>query len=414
MGSFVALMGWLPAMALALVPPKLAYQGRLLDPTGAPVAGLQEIRFTIYDSVSGGNALWSEVQRLSLTDGYYATYLGAADSTNLAKAFEGGGERYLSLTIGGTELLPRQSIASVPYAMSCGTAAKVADAPPPSGRNLIQWSSSVARWSPLGTPALTIAQNNEDVLEGEASFTFTIAAGGSGAAATFGDFIAVDPSRRYEGHIAAKLVAGAGPFSAGYQAFDAKKTPLPGNSGGASTYGGFIADAVALTQGAWMRFSGTVSGEGAAVGAFPAGTRFVKPLVVVNANNVGTTILSSFQIFEIGEEQTYMYSGAFSTPTEWEADLLARGNYARFCQAIGRSFVRANELVSHYNPGRTNGYIYDGWFYAGKRLCDGDIFYNGNRDPANEYSVWQYKSGCGCCVLSASWTFERRALITCR
>jgi hypothetical protein len=54
---------------------------------------------------------------------------------------------------------------------------------------------------------------------------------------------------------------------------------------------------------------------------------------------------------------TYLYEGALATPTEWEADLIFNHNYKRFCEVIGKEFDKAIELVSHYHPGRENGFF---------------------------------------------------------
>ena len=47
-------------------------------------------------------------------------------------------------------------------------------------------------------------------------------------------------------------------------------------------------------------------------------------------------------------EQPYYFTGAFATPTEWMADVIFNGNYARFCQAIGKTYSRAEGLQGHY------------------------------------------------------------------
>jgi hypothetical protein len=116
---------------------------------------------------------------------------------------------------------------------------------------------------------------------------------------------------------------------------------------------------------------------------------------------------------EEAKPTVYIYEGALATPNEWEADLIFNGKYERFCQAIGKTYVEAKELVSHYNPGRTNGFFYKDWYYVGPRICASDLFAYGNTDPANAYNVWRYNEGCGCCP-NGGWTYERRALITCK
>ncbi len=118
-------------------------------------------------------------------------------------------------------------------------------------------------------------------------------------------------------------------------------------------------------------------------------------------------------------EQPYYFTGAFATPTEWMADVIFNGNYARFCQAIGRTYSRADELQAHYTEpnlerGRGNGFFYQDWYYVGTRyaLTDTHVYGNGNvDDPMN---VWQYKGGNTCCVWKQAWTLERSAIIWCK
>jgi len=79
------------------------------------------VSFAIFDNENGaGNALWSEDQTLGLTDGFYATQLGAVtpidsvilDTTGL----------WLSITVAGEQLTPLQKIGSVAYALHADTA----------------------------------------------------------------------------------------------------------------------------------------------------------------------------------------------------------------------------------------------------------------------------------------------------
>lgn len=105
------------ALAMAQVPAKLGYSGRLLKSTGAPETGTVSLKFTVFDSASGGASLWNETQSLVLGgDGAYSTFLG--EVTALPDTlFDGSGSRFLELQVnGGSPLSPRQPINSVPYA----------------------------------------------------------------------------------------------------------------------------------------------------------------------------------------------------------------------------------------------------------------------------------------------------------
>ncbi|OAD23752.1 hypothetical protein THIOM_000408 [Candidatus Thiomargarita nelsonii] len=99
------------------------------------------------------------------------------------------------------------------------------------------------------------------------------------------------------------------------------------------------------------------------------------------------------------------------------ADVIFNGNYKRFCEAIGKTYVRAEELQAHYQIGRTNGYFYEGWYYAGARFCDSDtqVWTGGKTSPDYAYAVWKYSGKCGCCIpVIENWTLERSAIIWCK
>lgn len=105
--------------ATAEVPGRLAYQGRLLKSDGSPEAGSKSFTFSLYPTKTGGTApLWTETQTLGLSDGYYATFLGAAQSFG-AGLFDSS-TLYLEVAVDGVALSPRQEVATVPYALLAG------------------------------------------------------------------------------------------------------------------------------------------------------------------------------------------------------------------------------------------------------------------------------------------------------
>ena len=107
------------APASAQVPSTMIHQGRLLDRSGAPVSGTQSVVYRIYDTATGGTALWSETITVTLDDGYFSAQLGA--TTPLTPALFGGRSRYLGVTVGSdSEMAPREPFGAVPYAMVAG------------------------------------------------------------------------------------------------------------------------------------------------------------------------------------------------------------------------------------------------------------------------------------------------------
>lgn len=107
--------------ASAAVPSTLTQQGRLFDSSGAPATGSVSIVFTVYDAASGGTALWTETQTVTLDEGYFSVRLG--ESQPIATTVFNGSTRYLGVAVGGDpEMTPRQTIVSVPYALMANNA----------------------------------------------------------------------------------------------------------------------------------------------------------------------------------------------------------------------------------------------------------------------------------------------------
>jgi hypothetical protein len=108
-----------PLPASAQVPQLLSYQGRLLKTDGTPEIGPVSVRFSLFQSPTGGTAIWNEDQSVSLTDGFFAAYLG--DASPLTGVVDGS-ELWLELSVGGEAMKPRQRLASAPFALTCSSA----------------------------------------------------------------------------------------------------------------------------------------------------------------------------------------------------------------------------------------------------------------------------------------------------
>jgi hypothetical protein len=109
-----------PALALG-VPLQVAHQGEVEDADGGPVTDTLEFTFALFDAAEDGNEVWSEVRDINVVDGDYSVLLGseiAIDSVLFSEP-----ALYLQITIeGGEPLLPRQPVASAPYAIVANTA----------------------------------------------------------------------------------------------------------------------------------------------------------------------------------------------------------------------------------------------------------------------------------------------------
>jgi hypothetical protein len=96
----------------------LNYQGRLTNPSGAPVAdGQYSISFKIYDAESAGILLWEETQTVSITKGIFNVLLGAVNNT-LATKLPAAEPYYLEIKVGTEVMTPRQRIASAVSALN--------------------------------------------------------------------------------------------------------------------------------------------------------------------------------------------------------------------------------------------------------------------------------------------------------
>lgn len=122
-------------------PNLLNYQGTLTTATGTAVNGQKTITFKLYNVATGGTALWTETQTVTLVEGRLAVVLGATTALPAA-AFNG--DTWLGLTVAPDTEMPRQRLTSVAYALVAQTAVNVQNAPVsiPAGV-IVMWSGAV-------------------------------------------------------------------------------------------------------------------------------------------------------------------------------------------------------------------------------------------------------------------------------
>ncbi|MCI5124043.1 MAG: tail fiber protein [Candidatus Electrothrix sp. AR5] len=105
--------------------------------------GEYDITFRLYDVSAQGEALWTEIwdsstMQVLVSKGHFRVFLGT-HTPLLPTFFKEHPETYLAITIGDEdEMLPRQRIASVPYAMST-----YSDEPPFPAGGIIMWSGEI-------------------------------------------------------------------------------------------------------------------------------------------------------------------------------------------------------------------------------------------------------------------------------
>ena len=104
------------------VPPLINYQGRITETDGNPET--LTITFRFHTASTGGEALWEESQPVSATAGVFNVLLGSLEPFP-AGVFQRD-SLFLSLATETGELLPRQRVVSVAYAMRSGEADNIA------------------------------------------------------------------------------------------------------------------------------------------------------------------------------------------------------------------------------------------------------------------------------------------------
>ena len=101
---------------MADIPRLISYQGKVTDTGGSPVAdGSYNMRFRIYDSLTGGSLEWdSGVHSVQVTGGVFNVLLGESPQPALNLYFDE--DYWLLVTFAGVNQTPRQRLASVAYA----------------------------------------------------------------------------------------------------------------------------------------------------------------------------------------------------------------------------------------------------------------------------------------------------------
>jgi hypothetical protein len=99
------------------VPELLSYQGVLTDAAGTALPdGDYNVTFNLYTGESGGTAIWTEPQVVTVTKGIFNVRLGSV--TSLA-GLTFAAQLYLGVSVEGeAELTPRTALTSAPYAMT--------------------------------------------------------------------------------------------------------------------------------------------------------------------------------------------------------------------------------------------------------------------------------------------------------
>jgi cytoskeletal protein CcmA (bactofilin family) len=105
-----------PPVAQAEVPRYINYQGKLTDSDDNPITDEVDITVRIYNAVSGGTALWTETQTVTVTKGIFNMLLG---STTALTSLDFNSAYWYSVEVESDgEMTPRQRLTAVGYAIN--------------------------------------------------------------------------------------------------------------------------------------------------------------------------------------------------------------------------------------------------------------------------------------------------------
>ncbi len=205
--------------AAAQVPALLHYQGLLTDAEGIPLEGTHSLEFRIYAEAMAGTPLWSESHEIDLDAGLFATLLGG--TTPLPDDLFAAADRYLAVRVdGGSELQPRQRLASVAYALSAHDCENL------DGRAATQFVRSIDGVSPAAGNVDFIAGDNVSITPNPGGRSIRIDADG----------VELPLSRTFEGNDTGLTVRNTGE---GWGIFGSSSTAtgVCGQSSGSSGFG---------------------------------------------------------------------------------------------------------------------------------------------------------------------------------
>jgi hypothetical protein len=175
--------------ASGAVPAVVNFQGRLLASDGTPEVGILSVGFAMYDVDTGGAPLWSETQTVAFADGFYSVMLGSVAPLPASIL---SGPSWLSVTVAGTELLPRMPVASVPFALRAEVAEALVTSATGSGSGLDADSVDGLDAADLAAASHSHAPGDADTLDGLDSTAFSLSGHGHapGASTTVGGYSA--------------------------------------------------------------------------------------------------------------------------------------------------------------------------------------------------------------------------------
>lgn len=139
----------LAASSFAQVPSTLGYQARLTTTSGTPATGNLSIVFSLYSANTGGAALWTETQNLTLSNGDLSVALG--ELTPIPPSLFDK-PLFLGIKVGSdNEMTPRPKLNAAPYALRAKSTLARTTFVPASGTDLENGNALKAAVAAQGT-----------------------------------------------------------------------------------------------------------------------------------------------------------------------------------------------------------------------------------------------------------------------
>jgi hypothetical protein len=136
---FVAGLFCAAGRAHAAVPYTINYQGFLTEAaTGKPQTAAVSVTFKLYDALTAGNLLYTEVQNVTPVNGTFNVRIGSVTAFPATLAFDK--PYWLEITVGTQTLAPRQPLASSATALRAAVAESL---PPVSGIGTLNFAAGV-------------------------------------------------------------------------------------------------------------------------------------------------------------------------------------------------------------------------------------------------------------------------------
>ena len=369
----------LSAISLA-VPGQISFQGVLKDSAGNPITGTRTVDFAIYSTSTGGGASWSETQTVTIEAGLYNVKLGSVHPFDLSD-FDGN-TKYLAVAIGGSEILPRVVIVTVPYALRADRATYADTAGSSGGTQNAVLFNPASKQTTTEANAIWVSTSADGT--GTLDIKSAISAESSGTqfnAAISG--LASNPSATFAsiGVIGAS-VAASGSNNVGVFGYSlgTGTSGVMGQSAGPSAYGVFGWGNNATSYGVYGRSNSGVGigGMGATVGGSFEAT--------------GNNGIAVYGAENNSDDVDFIYGGYFLAPGKFGAGVKGQGGqfggeFITLTPGVGTAVI-AQGSAKGIQASTTDADGFPGWFSGGQGIMlasmtpvgsgtqEGTIYYN--------------------------------------